>query len=375
MQILYRSLYHPSSPIRRLRYVSQLVRFVAQAPKNKDVLANKLKKWSADHNKDFTNYKYNTGAAHSIKNRSKNHLAEGYLTLSIKFGLLSDISNVLHLTRMGRVLYCLQNESSSESDNLFFLNKDEKLFYTFQLLQKDADNLLTVLNIVQLHENTDLKVLKENFHESFVQRLKVKIAACSKEHTINQLHDRYIKITEEWKKPEAYASYFLPPRINWLLDLGLLDSNKEINRNIFQLTETAKKLLKVLPTLSNSHIHIPDVTDTWFDAHYFTEMTPLIIPSIGFKFWQEIDDRVRATICKEHLPKAFEQLRQSNVPKISLKQTVLFLCLRFGKDLNLIANIKDLIQWLQVPRILDNYIYEVRISARENESYIIRRHA
>ncbi len=371
MRISYRAIYHASPPVRRLRYISQLTHFVAQTPKNKHVLANKLKEWSISHNTDFTNYKYNTGVAHSMENRGKNHLAEGYLTLSVKFGVLSEISNVFHLTRMGRVLYCLLNDSSEESDNLFSLNEDEKLFYTFQLLQQDADNLLTVLNIVQLNENTDLKVLKEKFHESFVNRLKVKIATCSKEHTINQLHDRYIKVKEGWKKPESYASYFLPPRINWLLDLGLLDLNKERNRNIFQLTETGKKLLKVLPILSNSQI--PDVTDIWFGVQYFTEMTPLIIPSTGFKFWQEVDDNVRVAICKDYLPKAFELFRQSTVPKISLKQTVLFLCLRFGRKLNLIANISDLIQWLQTPRILDNYIYEVRISARENESYIVRR--
>lgn len=371
MRISYRAISHFSAHVRRLRYISQLLRFVAQAPQNKDVLVKKLREWSISHNKDITNHKYNTGAAHSMENRGKNHLAEGYITLSVKFGLLSQISNVFHLTRMGRVLYCLLNDSSEESDNLFSLNEDEKLFFTFQLLQQDADNLLTVLNIVQFYKNTDLKVLKENFHESFVDRLKVKIATCSKEHTANQLHDRYIKVKEGWNKPEAYASYFLPPRINWLLDLGLLDLNKETNRNIFQLTETGKKLLKVLPILSNSQIL--DVTDIWFDVQYFTEMTPLIIPSTGFKYWQEVDDNDQVAICKEYLPKAFELFRQSTVPKVSLKQTVLYLCLRFGKELNLIANISDLIQWLKTPRILDNYIYEVRISARENESYIVRR--
>ncbi len=371
MRISYRAIHHLSAHVRRLRYISQLLRFVAQAPQNKDVLVKKLREWSISHNKDFTNYAYNTGAAHSRENRGKNYLAEGYLTLSVKFGLLSEISNVFHLTRMGRVLYCLLYDSSEESDNLFFLNENERLFYTYQLIQQDADNLLTVLNLVQLYGNADLKVLKENFHDSFVNRLKMKIATCSKEHTINQLRDRYIKVTEEWKKPEAYASYFLPPRINWLLDLGLLHLNKETNSNTFPLTETGEKVLKVLPILSNSQI--PDVTDSWFDVQYFTEITPLIFPSTGFKYWQEVDDNVRVAICTEYLPKAFELFRQSTVPKVSLKQTVMYLCFRFGRKLNLIANISDLIQWLQTPRILDNYIYEVRISARENESYIVRR--
>ena len=121
MQISYQAIYHPSSFVRRLRNVSQLSHFVARAPQHKDVLANKLKEWSADHKNDFTNYKYNIGAAHSMENSGKNHLAAGYLKLSVKLGLLSEISNVFHLARIGRVLYCLLNYSSSESDNLFFL--------------------------------------------------------------------------------------------------------------------------------------------------------------------------------------------------------------------------------------------------------------
>lgn len=370
MRISYRAIHHLSAHVRRLRYISQLLRFVAHTPQNRDVLATKLKRWSFNRNEDITNHKYNTGAAHSMKNIHRIDLAEGYITLSVKFGLLSEISNVFHLTRMGRVLYCLLNDSSKESDNLFSLNEDEKLFYTYQLLQQDADNLLTVLNMIQLHKNTDLKVLKENFHESFVNRLKVKIATCSKEHTINQLHDRYIEVKEKWKKPEAYASYFLPPRLNWLLDLGLLELSRERNRNIYQLSGSGKKLLQFLPIKDHS-----DVTDIWFEHQYFSKITPLIFPSTDFKFWQEVDDNVRVAICKEYIPKAFELFRQSTVPKVSLKQTVLYLCLRYGKELNLIANVSDLIQWLQTPRILDNFIYEVRISARENESYIIRRHA
>lgn len=373
MQISYRSLYHPSSLVRRLRYVSQLIGFVAHTPQNRDVLATKLKNWSIKHDTDFTNYKYNTGAAHSVKSSRRIDLAEGYITLSVKFGLLSEISNVFHLTRIGRVLYCLLTDSSNASDNTFYLNEDERLFYTFQLLQKDADNLLTVLNIVQLHETIDLKNLKENFYKSFTKRLKVKIATCSKEYTVNQLHDRYIKVREKWKKPVAYASYFLPPRLNWLLDLGLLDSSRESNRNLYQLTETSKKLLQILPNLNNSTV--TDVSDIWFDTQFFSDMTPLISHSTDFKYWMEIDDNARMAICKEYLPKAFELFRQSHVPKISFKQTVLFLCLSFGREFNLISNISELIQWLQTPRILDNYIYEARISARENESYIIRRHA
>ena len=373
MRISYRAIYHPSLLVRRLRYISQLLQIVGQGPQNKDILTVKLREWSIKHADKLTKYKYNIGAAHSTKKIKATHIAENYLALSVEFGLLSEISNVFHLTRIGRVIYGLLNNDHSKEKISFFLNKDEKLFYIFQLLQQDADNILTTLNMVQLLENTDLKILKQNFYKFFVDRLKAKIAACSQEHITNQLHDRIIKVTEEWKKPEAYASYFLPPRLNWLLDLGLLDVNRGIRSNVYQLTESGHKMVESLPILDNSNI--PDVTDDWFNTKYFSEITPIILSSKDIKFWQEVDDKIRQTACEKYLPIAFEKFRNSSVPKVSLKQTILFLCLRFGIELKLITNFNELIQWFQMPRVLGDYIYEVRISARENESYIVRRNA
>ena len=372
MQISYRAIYHRSSLVRRLRYVTQLLHFVVQNPQNKEIIAIKLRDWSVERAIKLANYKYNTGAAHSHKQVRSTLWAKNYIILSEKLGFLSEISNVFHLTRIGRVAINIQNDNSNEYENLFCLTDNERLLFTYQLLHLDADILLTILNIIELDKNIDLKKLKAEFYMSFVNRLKLKISLSSEQHNINQLHDRLLKITEEWKKPEAYASYFLPPRLNWLLDLGLLDVNEGLKSNVYQLTESGQKLVNVLRIEDNSDIS--DVTDDWFNTQYFSDITPLIIFSTDLKLWQEVDDKTRKMACEKYLPIAFEKFRNSSVPKVSLKQTILFLCLRFGMELKLITNFNELIQWFEIPRVLDNYIYEVRISARENESYFIRTH-
>ena len=43
MQISYRAVKEPSSLVRRLRYVSQILRLVGRRPFNKEVLGTKLK--------------------------------------------------------------------------------------------------------------------------------------------------------------------------------------------------------------------------------------------------------------------------------------------------------------------------------------------
>ena len=228
MKISYREINAPSSLVRRLRYLSRILQLVAERPLNGNVLAVKLRDWSNIHADDLETYEYNTGAAHSSQKKGMTQeLAINYLDLSVKFGLLSAISNVYQLTRIGRVLLGLLNDKPNGNPNLFCLHEDERIFYIYQILQQDADILLTVVNMLQLLEDPNHKNLQENFQQVFLERLKAKISTSSQEHVTRRLHDRQIEVTTEWKSPESYAAYIIPPRLHWLLDLGLLGSTKE----------------------------------------------------------------------------------------------------------------------------------------------------
>ena len=373
MQISYRAIKEPSTLVRRLRYVSQILRFVGQRPLNKHVLVAKLRDWSRTHTDHLEDYKYNTGAAHSIQKKRMTLLSINYLDLTAKFGLLSKISNVYQLTRIGRVLLNLLNDQPNEEINSFSLHQNERLFYIYQILQQDADVLLTVVNMIQLLENPNHKNLQKNFQQAFLDRLKAKISTSSQEHITNRLHDRQVEVTTEWKKPQSYAAYIVPPRLHWLLDLGLLDSTKEKNIFIYQLTEAGQNLIGTFPKLRNSNI--PDVTDSWFNTQFFSEVSPLIISEASFQQWQNVDDKVRQEACEKYLPVAFDKFRKTSIPKISLTQGVMYLCIRFATELHILTNIGELIQWFQKPRMCENFKYEARISPRENESYLVRRHA
>ena len=65
MKISYRAIKEPNSLVRRLRYLSQILRLVEARPLNKDILAIKLRDWSSIHVEHLEKYRYNTGAAHS----------------------------------------------------------------------------------------------------------------------------------------------------------------------------------------------------------------------------------------------------------------------------------------------------------------------
>ena len=373
MKISCREIRAPSSLVRRLRYLSQILRLVRARPLSKDVLAIKLRDWSYTHTNDLENYKYKTGAAHSLRKKRMTQLAINYLDLAVKFGLLSQISNVYQLTRIGRVLLSLINDKPNEKPNLFFLDEDERIFYIYLILQQDADILLTVVNMIQSLEDPDHKNLQKNFHRFFLERLEAKILTSSQEHITNRLYDRQVEVKAEWKKPESYAAYIIPSRLHWLLDLGLLDSKTKKSKFIYKLTEPGQNLTKILPKLVKPYIL--DVSDLWFKTDFFSKVSPLIISDTDFREWQNVDDKIRQEACEKYLRPAFDQFRKTNVPKISLTQGGMYLCMRFVTELHLLTNHGELIQWFQEPRILGNYKYEARISARENESYLVRRHA
>lgn len=374
MYILYRVIKEPSSLVRRLKCVSQLLHLVGDHQLNRDVLAVKLRDWSKTHTEHLDNYKYSTGGAHSIKKKEMTLLATNYIDLTVKFKLISKITNVFQPTRIGRVLLSLLKNLSDNEENQFCLNPVERIFYIYQILQHDADTVLTILNMIQLLENTTNKNLQNNFQQRLLERLKAKISTSSQEHITSRLHDRQVEVMTRWKKPEGYAAYILPPRLHWLLDLGLLDLKREKNNFIYHLTETGQSLVDdILPKLPNSNIM--DVTDSWFNTQFFSKVTPLIISPTNFRQWQDVDDQVRQKACEKLLPAAFDTFQRTNIPKISLTQGVIYLCIRCVTELHLLTNVEELIQWFQIPRILENYKYEVRISARENESYFVRRHA
>jgi len=201
----------------------------------------------------------------------------------------------------------------------------------------------------------------------------VKISASSQEPLRRLLLDRHTEIKTTWKNPERYAEHIVPPRLHWLLDLGLLDLKREKNSITYKLTGAGQRFMEALPKFSSPPK--PEVTNQWLGTRFFSEVGPILISADHFRQWDNVDDTIRMEVCRKYLSVAFSEFRKTSLPKISLTQGLMYLCLRFATDSHLLANPQDLVQWFRTPRILGSYKYEVRTSARENEAYFVMRHA
>ena len=72
-----------------------------------------------------------------------------------------------------------------------------------------------------------------------------------------------------------------------------------------------------------------------------------MIPDACFRQWQDVNEKVRQEACEKYMPTAFDKFRRSSVPKISLTQGTIYLCIRFVTELHLLINVQELIQWFQ----------------------------
>ncbi|HIE27106.1 TPA: hypothetical protein EYP66_07455 [Candidatus Poribacteria bacterium] len=368
MIINYRAITELNTQVRRLAYVSQLLRLVGHKPLSKQSLLSKLIDWSASNSEFLENHLDSTGAVHSEKQR-KNTAALRYIDFAMGLGVLTRIANMYRPTRIGAVLSTMLYEISDGDENPFCLKEHEKIFFLYQLFQRDADLLLCVVDMIRQGGSHSLKDLQNNFQVAYLDRLIAKIAESSQEHIKRLLSGRRNEIKTTWKNPKRYAEHIVPPRLHWLLDMGFVQLTRQSGDVFFHFTDAGKRFVDVLPRLSTADIS--EVTDEWQNKDFFSSVCPSLFPFRKYVYWKDADECVRHEVIQKYIVDAFKEFRRTSVPKISLTQGMLYTCIRSAVDSDFLVDKEDLLEWFSTPRVFDDHRYEVRTSARENEAYFI----
>ena len=364
MKVQYRAIEGTNTKTRRLAYLTAILFILRQNGLSELLLVHRTKTWSSDHQIDLSNYYVHTG---EITSTRKNSASLHYLDLAVRLKLIVPLSGMYQITRIGSVLTKLI-ETYEQNANPFFLNSVEKIFYTYCLLKADADILLTVVDNLLIQEEPSIALLQQNFKENFLKRLDNKAISVTDRRVKQQLRDRRIKIETEWEHPERYAEHIVPPRLNWLLDLGFLQSIP-FSQHRFLFTEEGEGFLSALPCFGPTHMR--DVTDQWLDIDYWKVVTKVIAEIEAPVDWREVESEKQYDLMRTLLTEAFSVFHYSLVPRISLSQIMLYLSIRFLLDYRIITGPVVLTQWFSSARIMDGRQYEVRLSPRENESYLI----
>lgn len=362
MKLQYRALEGINTKSRRLAYLTVILLILDHSSLSAPLLLKKLTIWSLEHHADLLHYHVPTG---EITSTQKNSSSIHYLDLAAKLKLIVPLSGIYQITRTGSVLFALI-KSYEQKPNPFFLNAAEKIFYIYCLLQADADILLTLVDNLLTQQELTLGSLQQIFQENFLERLNTKLRSVQNEVLRMQIRDRQLKI-KQWRHVKRYVEHIVPPRLNWLLDLGFLE-NSVFRHHRLQFTETGRLFFSSLPCFSEDPC-VHDVSDQWLNFEYWQAIAEVLLPFKSLAQWTEVLNKEQHM--ERLLVEAFNVFHYSLVPRISLTQIMLYLSIRLLLDKQIIASPAALTEWFLTARVINGLRYEVRLSPRENESYII----
>ena len=362
-RLSYRALEGTNTKTRRLAYLAAILTMLRRDGLSERLLLTQLVRWSQEHKSDLDDYWVQTGEVTSTR---RNSSGARYLHLATRLGLVVPIAGAYRVTRIGRVLLALL-ERHPVSTNPFFLTSTERLYYAHLLLERDADVLLTVADRLLEQPGVSLAQLQQVFQADFLHRLSRKIENSPDERLKRELLDRRTE-AKAWTKPERYAEHLVPPRLNWLLDLDLLEAGK-FRRHCYELTPSGRCFLATLP--HTGHNGFSDITSEWLESVFWEVATGELLGIKPLKDWDEVDETALHAILTGLLKDAFQTFRYSRIPKVSLSQALVCLSMRLILEHQIAASPTRLTMWLSSPQVLDGPRYEVRFSPRENESYLL----
>lgn len=364
-RLQYRALESTNTRTRRLAYLSALLRILHRESISERTILGRLTKWSQQHRGDLARYWVQAGEVTSLRSNSA---GMRYLQLGVRMHCITPIAELYRTTRIGLVLFSLLT-IYGQNENPFLLTPAERLFYAHRILDVDSDLLLAVMDAIATQGPVALSQLQRTFRQILLARIDGKIEAASDEAFLRQLGRRRATIANDWKRPQRYAEHLVPPRVNWLLDLGYLEP-EPFRAHRYVLTPAAEDLLAALPRIPGTDLH--DVSGQWLGSRYWTTMaTTTLTGQNAPRHWSALDERERETAIGELLHSAFRTFQYTPIPKISLTPAAMYLCIRLILDHGIATSPDDLRTWFTSSPILNERRYEIRVAPRENESYLL----
>jgi hypothetical protein len=352
-----------NTTVRTLSIVSQIIKIIGQKQLPKQFLKSALVEWSTTEEKKSSDYKNHRGKI--TENGKTTSAFQHYLDFSFFLGLITYHGDLLMLSRLGLLLNKLLNESK-EIESL--LTKEEKLFYLIILFQNDADAFLLTIHL--LNQYSDL-IAQERLFEQFESKLKERLLTKLKyanELSQSIIREKYRVVEVEWKKAESYAKHIIPPRLEWMADLGILNRIKRGSKIFYKSSRQGNELYKSFLSLPDSDLC--DINENWLRTKAMNSLTPVICNNIPLKKWSELAKAKRMALLKPYLDMVFNYFNFDGAMRISLYPAFLFIIINLAATQNIVVEFSELEIEFKNSILVGSRKYSMRSAARINEGYI-----
>ena len=347
--------------VRRLGYISALLQLLEYKTLSESVLCSRLERWSLDHKQDLKNYANEQGFIKATRGQTA---SKRYTNLVISMGLIGRIAGACRVTRFGKPLLPFLRRVPNR--NPFELTNVERCAYLYWLLLKDSDQLLTVIRMLVEKYSQSLSDLQNAFPTFYLQQLQARMLTAG-EHVAPEILAVRNRVAHWGERTGRSMENIVPPRIHWLADLGLVVVENDGKRQS-RLTEMGIQFSQSLPKIQETPTF--HTSPVWLREQFFGIAGQMFVGAAD-RQWTDIQKLERKELLYKITFQAFEVLRSTPTPRISLYPALIYMALLLITDNGIAANLEELHADLNTFSKEPDTRYAVRFSHRENESYLI----
>ena len=347
--------------VRRLGYVSAILRLLEHRTLSESMLYARLERWSFIHQRDFIAYANPQGFINATQGQTG---PKRYTNFAVSLGLIGRIDGACRITRFGKTLLPFLHQVPDQ--NPFEMIYAERCAYLYWLLVKDSDRLLTIIRMLVEGTAQSLSDLQDAFPTFYLQQLQARMLT-AEEHVARDILAARNRVAH-WKKgTKRSVENIVPPRIHWLADLGLVSVENDGKRQS-RLTEMGMQFSQFLPKIQGvSTFH---TSPAWLRKQFFGIVGQMLMSTID-RQWTDIQKLEKKELLCKLTSQALETLQGTPTPRISLYPALIYMALFLMTDNGIAANLEELQADLDAFSKEPDTRYAVRFSHRENESYLI----
>ena len=347
--------------VRRLGYVSAILRLLEHKTLGESTLYSRLEKWSLNHEKDLMGYANQQGFIKATRGQAA---PKRYTNFAVSLGLIGRIAGACRVTRFGKTLLPFLHQAPDH--NPFELTHAERCAYLYWLLLKDSDQLLTVIRMLVGRSPQSLADLQNAFPTFYLQQLQARMLT-AEEHVARDILSVRNRVAHWKEESKRSIENIVPPRIHWLADLGLVSIASDGKRQS-GLTKRGIQFSRSLPKIQEGQVF--HTSPVWLREEFFGIAGQGLIDTID-RQWTDLQKLERKKLLYKLTFQVFETLRRTPTPKISLYPALIYMVFLLITDNRIAVNLEELHADLNMFSKDPDTRYAVRFSHRENESYLI----
>lgn len=285
------NLLSTNTKARRLGYIKGFINiFNGEDRISESVFENRLRANCILYFSQLNEYINNKGAIRISQQRVG---FQPYMELANSLGFIYIRNNGYELGKYGQ-LYQRMIENTSNISNVFYLSLLDKSYFLESILSNDFLSVFVILEYAFVNNESNYHNLVKHFLPRIQKYLESSLDFCENSR------DKYVilslkKRLSEWKKPDVYLEHIIMPRLNWLLDLELINID---NKLVFTLTNSGITLFSHLSQwigLSMGCVSIPSFfVERFFmkvfsatyqiNVNYDTDFEPLLKKYLDLSF-------------------------------------------------------------------------------------------